>query len=480
MKLYTKILLWFFLNLVILGAAFYLVFRLQFRFGLDSLLMGQADNRIQALSEVINAELNSTPASGWNEVLRRFGSAYQVQFILLRSDGSQVAGDSVTLPTEVLAKATERRGPFGGVGRGPPPGRGPNRTMGGASAEGRPKFLLHTRNPSRYWIGVCLPVPDGERRWSPALTLLAVSRSLYAGGLVFDLRPWAVVGFAAVLFSMLFWFPLVRSLTRAISQMTDASEQLAQGRFDARVPSQRRDELGRLGQAINRMAGRLSGFVTGQKRFLGDIAHELCSPIARIQVALGILEQRSDDNQKGYVADVREDVQHMSGLVNELLSFSKAGLQQKEIVLAPVNVAAIARQVVDREAPDANQVRVAVDGGLQVLAESGLLARALANIVRNAVRYAGSAGPITLAASRRGSKVTITVADSGPGVPEETVQQIFDPFFRLESSRNRDAGGIVLGLAIVKTCIEACQGTVTARNRQPSGLQVEICLNAGP
>ena len=74
--------------------------------------------------------------------------------------------------------------------------------------------------------------------------------------------------------------------------------------------------------------------------------------------------------------------------------------------------------------------------------------------------------------------VLITVTDQGPGVPEQSLQQIFDPFFRGEPSRSRDTGGIGLGLAIVKTCVEACQGTVTARNRQPSGLQVELALRA--
>ena len=89
------------------------------------------------------------------------------------------------------------------------------------------------------------------------------------------------------------------------ARASGATEQIAQGRFDARVPGARGDELGRLGLAINRMAERLSGFVTGQKRFLGDTAHELCSPIARMQVALGILEQRAGENQRACLADLR-------------------------------------------------------------------------------------------------------------------------------------------------------------------------------
>jgi two-component system sensor histidine kinase CpxA len=260
--------------------------------------------------------------------------------------------------------------------------------------------------------------------------------------------------------------------------MRQTTAQIAEGQLEARVVSRRHDELGALAGAINGMAARLEGFVGGQKRFLGDTAHELCAPIARIQMALGILEQRADPSQKAYVEDLREEVQHMSNLVNELLSFSKASLRQREIQLEPVELAAIAQRVIDREAGDGLSVRAEIPAGLKAMAEPELLARALANLVRNALRYAGNAGPITMNAAAQDEQVTLSVADSGPGVPEETLQRIFDPFFRVEASRSRDTGGVGLGLAIVKTCVEACQGKVTAHNRKPAGLRVDITLRA--
>ena len=94
------------------------------------------------------------------------------------------------------------------------------------------------------------------------------------------------------------------------------------------------------------------------------------------------------------------------------------------------------------------------------------------------MRYAGQAGPITVAAASRDNQVIITVSDQGTGVPEADMARIFDPFFRGDASRSRDTGGIGLGLAIVRSCVEACQGTVTARNRQPTGLEVEMVLRA--
>lgn len=167
----------------------------------------------------------------------------------------------------------------------------------------------------------------------------------------------------------------------------------------------------------------------------------------------------------------------MASLVNELLAFSKASLRGNETQREPVALAELVHRVAAREAAgQEEQVQVEIDSELQALATPGLLARAVANLIRNALRYAGDAGPIHVSAQAREGQVFLTVSDCGPGIPEEALAHIFDPFFRLDSSRSRETGGFGLGLAIVKTCVEACGGTVLAHNRQPSGLQVEITL----
>jgi len=445
----AKILLWFFLNLTLLAVGVYVFFHTQIRLGLNSLMMGRAGDRIQAVSEIITTELNNASGrSSWDDILKRFSNSYRVRFYLFHQDGHQLAGEPVELPRKVANVVAERRPPRG--------------------EERYPKFMERMSNPVRYWVGVRVPVLDGSKTRTLPVTLLAVSDSISGSGLFLDFRPWIMVALGALVLSVLFWLPLVRGITRSVAQMTNATEQVAEGHFHVRVNETRRDELGRLGAAINRMSGRLAGFVTGQKRFLGDVAHELCSPIARIQVALGILEQRAD------VEDIREEIQQMSQLVNELLSFSKAGLREKEIVLQPVRLADLVRSVVAREGSERVRLEIAED--LTAAAEPGLLSRALANLVRNALRYGGES-PIVIRAEPQNGHIILTVADSGPGVPEENLQQIFDPFFRVETSRSRETGGVGLGLAIVKTCVEACQGTVTARNCQPTGLQVEIRLS---
>jgi two-component system, OmpR family, sensor histidine kinase CpxA len=296
--------------------------------------------------------------------------------------------------------------------------------------------------------------------------------------------------------SVLMWLPLVRGITRTLCQMTGAAEAIAQGRFDTQVHAARADELGRLGTALNHMSVRLREFFTGQKRFLGDIAHELCSPLARMEMALGILEHRADEKQRAYVEDVREELRHMSQLVNELLSFSKAGVAGSNVELKPVALAELAGRVIARETKDRGGVVVDVPGALSVLAEPDLLARSLGNVLRNSLRYASPVGaggesysyrptltaagrptgPITISARTEDDQVILSVTDCGPGVPEEALHRLFDPFFRPETARTRETGGAGLGLAIVKSCIEACGGTVAVRNVQPSGLQVDFAL----
>lgn len=484
--LYAKILSWFFLNVLFLCVVFFVVARGEFHFGLDALVSGPAGWRFQAVTRLISEELRARPQTEWNGVLQRFNDAYHMRFLLFRENGEQIAGEPATLPPEVRARVTEHHGPpmrhefQGGEPMHPPPGEDARPAPPESPLQ---KSMVHSRSPNRYWVMMRFPLPLPEQGPQPRrplpVVLLAESESLSGGGLFFDLTSWAIGGAAVVLVSMLFWFPLVRGITRSISRMTRATEQIAEGRFEVRTQVKRQDELGSLSEAINRMAGRLAGFVAGQKRFLGDIAHELCSPIARIQVALGILEQRGDEKQKEYLADLREEVEHMSSLVNELLSFSKASLGATKVKLQPVPLRLLVEKAIDRECGKTGaDVRIDMPDDLCVLGEADLLLRAISNILRNAVHHAGQAGPITISAAREHETVTLLIEDRGPGIPAEALPKVFDPFYRVDTSRARETGGVGLGLSIVKTCVESCGGTVRCENREQGGLRVVVRLAA--
>src|SRR6266404_4596324 len=499
--LYLKIVLWFFLNLLLLGIGGSFFFAGQF--GLDLLVSGPVAARIAVASEAISSELRTRSISDWNAILENRSSAYGVKFVLFKDDGTQLAGEPTALPQEVkqnLRGPLERLRRWFGEGRfhsntNESPDRPPPEMAGvpfhhsetSALQSGtnspfrlpppsRPRFVLRTAGPTRYWVG--MPVFLGEQGdgLPRFCTLLVVSTNLYGGGLFFDVKPIAIAGGCVLLFSVLFWFPLVRGITHSLAKMTAATERIAQGGLDVRVRIRRRDELGQLGDAVDRMAQRLQGFVTGQKRFLGDTAHELCTPLARIQMVVGILEQRADETSRSYVQDLREEVQHMSGLVSELLSFSKAALAGPALKLQPVKVRDIIRQAVAREAKQDSDIKIEIENEPEAMGDPDLLQRALANLIRNAVRYAGDKGLITISCAREADKVLVKVTDCGPGVSEQFLQRVFDPFFRVDEARTRESGGVGLGLTIVKTCVEACNGTVSCRNRQPSGFEVVLKL----
>ena len=456
--LYAKILSWFFLNLLVLVIVFLIVINAQFRFDLGWVFSTAARQRVNTMRDLIVGQLNTTRPEEWDRVLDNFGDAYQVRLALFDDHGMRLIGTADSLPPEVRAvvmRSVAERAP-------------------------RVEEFLRTSNPSHYWLLVSAQ-PDNLEAGGPMRVLLvAEANSVTVGGLIMDLRLGWLVILGSALFSVLFWLPLLREMSRFIAQMTDATKRIAEGEFNVRVPARRHDELGVLAEAINQMGVRLDGFVKGQTRFLGDLAHELCSPLSRLQMALGIIEQRADPRQQAYAALAIEKASQISQMVNELLTFSKASFGGTTVQLEPVRASAAIDEAIHQEEMENSNIQSTVADDLYVAANPELLVRAFSNLLRNAIRYGVDAGPILVQASRRQDGVVITVSDCGAGVPKEELPKIFDAFYRVDASRNRQTGGTGLGLAIVRTCIESCNGTVTAENRLPHGLAVHVHLQAAP
>jgi two-component system sensor histidine kinase CpxA len=482
-----------FINLVLLLAVLVLFAHYQYHLDPRSFLFAPARDRLEEVAADVSLDLASTPESRRTDLMARYAANYGVDFFLFENAGQQLAGRPVALPAKVVAELDRGRGgepgadrppppppaqrnpPPPGEGNPPPPGRG--RGRGPGRGPGAPQvFEISAENT--FWAGVRIPI-DREGFERPVRgTLIVAAKSFYGTPLFFDFKPWLAALAASFVIFILCWLPFVRSMTKTLSRITKAAEQIGQGHFEMHLPQDRRDELGQLSVAINKMAGQLQGFVKGQKRFLGDIAHELCAPIARMQFGIGILEQQAEAGQKAAVEDVQEEIHLMSGLVSELLSFSKAGMQSKDHVLVPVDVAEVARESAGREATAGSEIHVEADGPVMAMADREYLLRSVGNLIRNAVRYAGDAGPVSVVVRRDGQHVVLLVSDSGPGLPPEELDRVFTPFYRLEASRNREHGGVGLGLAIVKSCVEICRGEVHCRNRRPTGLEVEIRLGA--
>ena len=457
LDLSTKIFLIASLNLILIGVVLAVFMRVQYRFDLQSFLLSPAHDRILSVARQLALEMRDTEPAAWDALLLRYAQNNKVELRLVDDDGSRVAGLAEPLPNDVLNSLV--------------------RQSHDHAHDSPLMFLGTTRNPTRHWVGVRIPIPSSREHHHVHGALIAASSSLIGTPFFFDPKPWFAVAFAVVFISFLCWFPFVRRLTKSVSYISGATGEIAEGQFKTQLPITRNDELGQLSASINRMASRLDGYVTGQRRFLGDTAHELCSPIGRMQIATSILERSADDAHREAVADLREDLQQMSTLVNDILSFSKAGMQTVRPSLITVAVADLVRRIVQREGSYETQTIVNVPSDLCVHADPDLLDRALSNLFRNSVRYAGKGGPIEISATAENGSVIIRVSDRGPGLAEKDMDSIFQPFYRPEFARGRDTGGVGLGLAIVKTCVESCDGSVACHNRVQGGLEVEIRLN---
>lgn len=503
LPLYARIVLWFLLNVAVLALAFYLVVRQQFRQGMSTALGSLAGDRIQVLAQELHFSLAKQTPAQWTQTLQTLAARHDAKIALYHVPEVWVAGDVLDIPPEVHDEVASmfpdpgRRGPP--RAERPPPRRGPRSddellfgdSFLSAVTEGEEPpherqqrawptrlglFMKRTESTGLNWVGVRFPPPIPGMMENGPLMLFIVSRSITANGLVFDTKPW-LWGFGGALgVSILLWLPFVRGITRSVRQTMDATELIARGKFDVRVPEDRGDELGRMAQAVNRMAVQLDGYVRGQKRFLGDIAHELCSPIARMEMGLGILDQKLGAEHTENLNDVKEELRDISAMVNELLSFSKAAVGMDALTPEPVMLRAVIEEVLHTEDLPADLEWVEISDSLIVLAHYDLLKRAIGNVLRNAMLH--GAPPIEISAERSNGHIVLSIADSGPGVPADSLPRLFDPFYRVDTARARETGGTGLGLAIVKTCVDACGGTVSARQVAPHGLEVVITLPA--
>ena len=479
----VKILLLAILNIVLLVAIALVASGVRVPRNAREMVMQAADPRLQDVARRIALDLERSDPDDASRVLHRYGVDYRTRFLLVRNDGRVVAGDPVRLPGEVIHAlgGPPPRGPRGpgdgpppqGVG-GPPDRVGPPDPITGLRMPQTPAQLVTVDGPVPDWIILRTPIRfAGSPEIEPG-SLIIMPLGWFGDRLLFPIQwlGWALVALGV---TAVCWTPLLRGLTKGLSRMEHATTDIAHGRFATRVALTRSDELGRLSSAIDTMAGRLDAMVTGQKRFLGDTAHELRSPLGRMQVALEILDRQAADADRSYIADLKEDVDALSRLTDELLQFARADLADRSAPLERVQLAPVIERIIAKEG-QGHAFSTSVAGNSVVRAYPHLLERALSNVVRNAVKYAGHAGPITIASAVAGEQTVITVADLGPGVEAADIDRIFEPFYRADAARNRKTGGVGLGLAIVRSAIEACGGTVSCANRHPHGLDVRISL----
>jgi len=291
----------------------------------------------------------------------------------------------------------------------------------------------------------------------------------------------------AIISSGLVCYILARYLTAPVVRLRAATQKLASGDLSARagMPSPRRhDEIAELVRDFDGMAERIENLVHSQKRLLTDISHELRSPLARLSVALELARQRSGTEASSSLDRIERESSRLNELIQHLLTVSRLDSSVESQETSTVDLEELIREVARDAAFEAQshgcRVEVVVLDHCEVTGNPSLLHSAIENVVRNAIAYTqeGTVVEVRMEEERssHGSQAVIRVTDSGPGVPEASLDKLFQPFYRIDDARERGTGGVGLGLAITERAVRLHRGTVRAFNRPGGGLVVEIRL----
>jgi two-component system sensor histidine kinase CpxA len=311
----------------------------------------------------------------------------------------------------------------------------------------------------------------------------------------------------AVITSGLMCYLLAWSLTSPVTRLRKAAQSLAAGDLSARAgapASGRGDELTELMCDFDRMADRIEGLVNSQSRLLKDVSHELRSPLARLSVALGLARQRAASEAGAEVGPevatelesalnrIELEADRLNQLIQRLLTISRLESKTDGLRKTRLSLRELLEQVghdAEYETPGRGcRVTALADATADsadeflVEADPDLLRSAVENVVRNATRYTAEGTTVEVQLERQqaahGDEIVVRVLDSGPGVPEEALQKIFEPFYRLDDARNRQTGGAGLGLSIAERAIRLHGGQLRASNRKQGGLEIEIRIPA--
>jgi two-component system, OmpR family, sensor histidine kinase CpxA len=306
-----------------------------------------------------------------------------------------------------------------------------------------------------------------------------------------NLHGWGI--FIAVLTSGLVCYLLTSYLTGPVVRLRAATQQLAAGDLSARagasgLKSGRRDEIAGLVRDFDGMAERLETLVNEQNRLLNDISHELRSPLARLNVALGLAWQRTGPDAASVLARIELESTRLEEMIDRLLTLSRLEAGQALLDRSSLRLGELMQEITkdaDFEAQSRHcHVRCTIAQECEITGSPSLLRSAIENVVRNATRYTSEGTDVTVdlesATIPAGEIAVIRVCDHGPGVPEAALDKLFRPFFRVDDARGRQTGGSGLGLAITDRAVRLHGGTVRAANQPGGGLCVEIRLPIQP
>ena len=286
-------------------------------------------------------------------------------------------------------------------------------------------------------------------------------------------------------------FALTLLFTRPLVRLRAATRSLAEGNLKVRVEESARSRAGKpvddfqgLVHDFNHMAGRLESLVGAQKLLLRDVSHELRSPLARLSVALELVREDAGPAFEEHFSRIERETGKLNSLIGQLLTLSSLDTRDNTASFRPVSLNRLLESILPDATFEALQrpcnIRLIEDSECTVQGDADLLHRAIENVVRNAIRYTRPGTEVTLRISRDRREphtfAVIEVSDSGPGIPEDELANIFQPFYRLDRARSSSTGGFGVGLAIVERAVRLHAGAVEAINREVGGTSIRIEL----
>ncbi|MBI3561188.1 MAG: HAMP domain-containing protein [Gammaproteobacteria bacterium] len=290
----------------------------------------------------------------------------------------------------------------------------------------------------------------------------------------------------AALVSGLVCLILARYLSLPILRLQHASRRLAAGDLSLRVAptmGKRKDEIAQLALDFDHMAEQLERLINSHKQLLRDASHELRSPLARLQVAMGLVRQRGDRPNAADIDRMERETERLNDLVGQLLSLSRLEAGIFAVDREPIDMADLIRTIADDAAFEAHAMQrdvvVTQLHPLKIIGDSILLHSAIENVVRNAIRYTAPGTAVELSfepTTQRPGWATLRIRDHGPGIPATMLTRIFEPFVRVSEARDRPSGGYGLGLAIAQRAVRLHGGEMQARNETEGGLSILIHL----
>ncbi|MDH3885163.1 MAG: ATP-binding protein [Desulfobacterales bacterium] len=290
------------------------------------------------------------------------------------------------------------------------------------------------------------------------------------------------IGGAILVLAALAAFLLSKHFLAPIRRLTAGTRALASRHFDTRIEVESNDELGQLAEDFNAMAQTLEKYERMRQQWISDIAHELRTPLSILSGEIEALQDGVRAANRDTLGSLRSEARHLSKIVSDLHELSLADAGVLFIKKEPVDPVPVLNDTLRHFQPRFAENQMTVENRVEnespttVIGDADRLQQLFYNILENTLRYADSPGTLKIWQDRTANRLTLFFQDSGPGVPAEALERLFDRLYRVDKSRSRTQGGSGLGLSICKSIVNALGGEIRAANAAPGGLRIEIEL----